>query len=187
MTTINTFLLLKPDWQDHPRVQREWRTAVQKAITGHEKRWALYSWARTGIQYTLAALGWEDMAYTRRKVFKFQKGIVGVPIWPALAVLTAQAASGQKQVQIASTLHFYTPGRTVALMDPANLDTYESGVIQSVTDTTITLQDNLDNTWDAGDEVAPVIPARIGDRQSFQWVTDQDNTARIVAREAFNG
>jgi hypothetical protein len=58
-------------------------------------------------------------------------------------------------------------------------------VIQSVTGTTVTLQENLANTWDAGDEVVPVIPARIGDRQSFQWITDQDNTVRIMAREAY--
>jgi len=185
VSIINTYLLKKPDWSSPVKVLKSWRTGVQKSIQSAEKRGRIYSRARIGIRFILRAADYAEAAYIHRKVYKYQGGIVGIPLWPYLARIEAQASAGQKDVQVESTVNtFFTPGRTVVLMDPANPENYESGVIASVIATVITLENNLDNTWDAGDEIVPVIPCRIGDSNSFTWATDRNLSISIEAREA---
>jgi len=185
MTTINTYLLKKPDWSSPVKMLKTWRTGVQKAVQSAEKRERIYSRARIGIRFILTAMDYAEAAYIHRKIFKYQGGVIGIPLWPYLARITAQASAGQKEVQVSSTTHtFFTPGRSVVLMDPSDPDSYESGMIASVTTTVITLAENLENTWDAGDEIVPVIPCRVGDSNSFTWATDRNFKISIEAREA---
>lgn len=188
MTEINTHLLIRPNYSTGVNVSKVWRTGIQKAIAAPEKRIRVFSWSRLMTRFTVNAMDWFEMEYTRRKIHKYNSEVVGVPVWPDLDTVQSEAASGQKDVTITETdFTFYLPGRPIVLMDPDDLDVFESGVIDTVADPVITLVDNLSNTWPIGTEIAPVIAARVGDRQSFRFSTDRHIGTTIEAREAFEG
>jgi len=189
MTTPNTYFLERPDWNSSIRVTRLYRTGIQKAIRSDEKRQAIFSFGRLGIRFQVTALDYTQVAYLKRKIFKYQGGIVAVPIWPDLLRIESDANSGQADVTVSGTtyLWFQSVGINVVLIDPTDPTSYEAGIVASVTPTVITLEENLTNTWAEGKEIVPVILARIGDGNAFQYVTDAKGNITIQAREAIAG
>ena len=188
MTTANTYFLARPDWSSPVKALRAYRTGIQKAIRGDEKRQAIYSFGRVGVRFNVTNLTYTEAAYSKRKIFKFQGGIVGVPIWTDLLRITAEASSAQKDVTVSGTtsLWFQHTGINVVLMDPSDPTSFEAGVVASVTPTVITLEENLANTWAIGKEIVPVVMSRIGDNNSFQYFTDEKGNISIQAREAID-
>jgi len=186
MTTPNTYFLERPDWSSPIRVSRLYRTGIQKAIRSDEKRQAIFSFGRLGIRFNMTGLDYTEIAYIRRQIFKYQGGILAIPIWPDLLRIESDANSGQKNVTVSGTtyLWFQHIGMNIVLMDPDDPTSYEVGIVASVTSTVITLEENLVNTWEEGKEIVPVIFSRIGDGNSFQFFTDAKGNITIQAREA---
>lgn len=188
MTDINTTLLVPPNWEHKVSIIELFRTSIQKSITGHEKRMGIFSWYRLGTRFSIDSLSWEEMARVRRRFMRFQTGIVGIPLWTDLDVLAAQAAAAQADVEITAVENtWFKVGRKVCIWDPTDLDDYETGEISAVDydNATITLSANLDSTWDAGSHIAPILAARLGNANSFRWMTDTYNNVAIEAREGF--
>lgn len=185
MTTINTHLLRDPDWMTPPRISITWRTTLQKSLRSDEKRLQLFSYGRVGIEYLIKTVDYAESAYMKRKVFKFEGAIIGIPLWPYWDYLQAQALSGQNRLEITATVHtFFQIDRNVVVVNPSNIESYEAGVISALGSDYVDLDDNLVSTWDAESWVLPVIPARIGDENSFSWITDNKHDIRIIATEA---
>jgi len=186
MTTPNTYFLERPDWAAPVRVLRTYRTGIQKAIRSDEKRQAIFSFGRIGVRFNVTHLDYTEIAYSKRKIFKFQGGIIAIPIWPDLLRIEADANSGQKDVTVSGTtyLWFQHTGMNVALIDPDDPTSYEAGVVASVTPTVITLEDNLVSTWVEGKEIVPIVFSRVGDNNSFQFFTDIKGNIVVQAREA---
>ncbi|BBO92047.1 hypothetical protein DSCOOX_52270 [Desulfosarcina ovata subsp. ovata] len=110
----------------------------------------------------------------------------GVPIWPDGTALTAEAASGQAVLSVGQTDYrrFYDGGRCI-LIDPQNPLTYETGIIDSVASTSITLDANLSTTWPAGISVYPLIEGRLSASQSIQLQSYKTAGIDIEVTETF--
>jgi hypothetical protein len=163
-TTINAYLFVFPDWSEPVKIVHIWRTTMLIALDGSEQRAGLFSKKKRRITYLLKSLSYSETAKIKRRLFKYIHLTWGIPVWPDGTELSAQAASGQKVLNVDSTENrsFSVGGKVVVLGGHTN---YEVGTIASKTATSITLEENLTNTWAKDTRVFPLL---IGKSQSVQ-------------------
>ena len=150
-------------------LSHKWRTSLQTSIDGTEKRSALHTWPRVGIDYATKLINDTEFNWVKRKLYKYLYGTWGLPIWPDKTILTSQANSGQAILNVGETTnrHFYV-GRDVIIINPTDFQTWEIAAIDSLTATTITLSANLSNTWPVGSLVLPRYLIRMESPQEVQ-------------------
>ncbi len=175
------YLTIEPESQ---ALRHLWRTHIQTTTRGYEQRSALYSWPRVALsgKYKIATSPYVN--WLKRNLVFSTDAVWGVPAWPDMTALTAQAASGQKTLVVAETAyrHFYT-GRELIIIAAADPFTYEVCGIDTVAAAQITLSENLAATWPAGSRVLPLYDCRIAAEQSVEMSRAQ--SVEIDAREAF--
>ena len=112
MTTISTYFTLPPDWAEGVKYSRAWRTSIITTAQGEEQRSALWTWPRRSLEYTVGGLSYRESAYIKRKFFKGQGTVYGVPLWTCRTTLYQQALVAQPIV-IAQTLtgHEFVVGK----------------------------------------------------------------------------
>ena len=189
MTTISTYFTLPPDWAEGVKYSRAWRTSIITTAQGEEQRSALFTWPRRSLEYTVGGLSYGESAYIKRKFFKGQGTVYGVPLWTSRTTLAAQASSGQPVVSLVDfDGHEFVEGDLVILLG-STPDSYEVGEIDSLVDAgavlTVTLTENLAATWAAGTSVCPVLPCRIRSEQQVEALTAEVVKTTIEAAEAF--
>lgn len=125
-----------------------------------------------------------ESAYLHRKIYKEMHSLLGIPLWPDMVLLTAQATAGTNILTVDDTddCAFQT-GYQVVLLDPDDPDVYEIGIVESITTTQITLVDNLANTWDPGTEIYPIMISRIQQTATLTHKTDSFSNTTIEATE----
>jgi hypothetical protein len=162
-------------------VAHRWRTAIQKTVKGGEKRSALFTWPRIILRNTFTPTGSREINWMKRKIVKYADAIWGIPVWPDLTALTAQAASGQKILAVSATddRHFYTD-RQCVIVNAADPLIYEVGMIDVLAAQQITLTVNLAATWPAGSWVLPLYECRIA---SDREVSRQQSNRREIELE----
>ena len=169
-----------PNWGNELSLAEGWRTGILRRPTGAEQRSMLYTIPRSTLRYTPTTDDFSQRAWLTRYLHRYLHGLWAVPVWPDMTRLTAQAASGQAVLAVESTAYrrFY-PGMGCILIDPADWSTVETGIIDTVTATQITLADNLSTTWSAA-LVYPTITARLSTSQTVQCVTARHAAIELV-------
>lgn len=186
MTTIHAYFTLPPDWGSGVTLTRSYKTGIQMSVTGQEKRSALYSWPRRALKYKVIGMSAAEVAYIKRKIWRHQHHVWGVPLWTDGSKLTAIAAAGTKSLAVEDTRYRdFAIGDKVIITNPANPDSYEYGTIASFTQTGITLVDNLTYSWTSFYFVYPVLPARFEASMTLTSRTDRVGEMTIKAVEAF--
>ena len=148
---IDAYLTIPPNWGQDISISHIWRTGIQESITGIEKRSALYTWRRRKIEYSLDLLDSKEAQWVKRYLYQYMHQIWGIPIWPDFTDLTSQANSGQKILSVAQTSYRrFEEGGRVILVSLSDFTLCEEGEIDTLTDTQITLADNLAVTWPSG-------------------------------------
>jgi len=162
--TINDYFLLPPDWSSSVSQKRIWRTSIQTSIEEGEKRSALFTWPRRTLKFNVQCMSIPETNYVRRKLYKNLHNVWGIPLWPEWTKLSSQASSGQAVLNVGSTegRNFEVGGKCMILVDE---DNYEAGDILSLTATSITLDTNLNSTWDSGLYVYPILKSKLNVNQ----------------------
>ncbi|MBN2568124.1 MAG: hypothetical protein JXB42_01705 [Deltaproteobacteria bacterium] len=164
-----------------------WKTSIQAGVKGGEKRSALYTWPRVTLDNTFWLTSISEFNWVKRNLYRHLSDSWGIPLWPDKTQLTAQAASGQKVLTVAKTSyrHFYAD-RNLIILDPSDYTSYEVGTIASVdSDTQITLEDNLANTWASRQYVIPHYDFTIDDSQSIDFNLHTEQELSFTASEQF--
>lgn len=163
---VSEYLLLPVDWNTPLSLSKTWDTKIQESINGKEVRSAIYSFPRNSFRYTYTLLSQKEISYLNRRIYKNLHNIWGIPYWQDQTFLSSQAVSGQPVLNVESTEYrnFEVGGSCVIL---AGIGEYEVGQILSFTATTITLQDDLNTTWDSGVLVMPLLQGRIDPVQTI--------------------
>jgi len=167
-------------------VSHLWKTSIQKGITGGEKRAALFTWPRIQLEYETMLTNDTEFNWIARKLYKYLYGLWGIPIWSDRTTLSSQAALGQKVLNVVGTdnRHFYA-GRDIIIINPTNFQLYETGKIESLTSTSITLDANLSSTWPIGSLVLPRYLFRMENPQEVQSKVFQYQELKFSSIESF--
>lgn len=168
-------------------VSHRWQTHIQETIQGYEKRSALLTWPRVGLDNELRFITSTERNFIRSSLHQNLHNTWAFPFVHDQTKLTSQASSGQKILTLESTSdrHFYN-GRTSIIVNPSNWKSYEFCTIDTVdTATQITLLSNLSSTWAVNSKVYPCYEYRIGEAQDLETVFRQLNTLNILATECF--
>jgi len=175
----DVYLTIPPQSQT---VAHRWRTGIQKAVNGQEKRSALLTWPRVILRNMITPTGSREINWLKRKIIKYADALWGIPIWADKTELTAPAASGQKILAVAATAdrHFYAD-RQCVIADPADPLSYEVGTIDVLAAQQITLVANLGATWPSGSWVLPLYEFRIA---ADQEVSRRQSNRREIEFEA---
>jgi hypothetical protein len=164
-----------------------WRTTIQETIEGGEKRTALYSWPRIGLENQMEFTTNAERYFIKAALFTDLHNTWFFPFIADKTELTASAASGQKILTVDETdyRHFYA-GRQCILIDAYDWETYEYAEIDTVDSSTqITLVSNLTDTWGVGTKVFPLYEFRIKPEQSINFIAPDFDTIDIIADESF--
>ena len=153
------YLLTPPDWSQQVKVRRMWRTAVQRSVDGGCSRQGLYSVPHLSMAYRISTISAAETDYIRRRLYASLHQIVGCPLWPDRSDLTAGVSEGHAALSLDTTLRHFEVGAPVILFKSA--DDYALGVILSLTDDEIILEDDLESDWPAGTTVYPLLQGRL--------------------------
>ena len=168
------------------RISHIWKTNIQTTIKGVEKRSMLYTWPRVTIYNEFIADSTERINYLKRNIFRYGDVVWGIPVWMDKTLLTAQANSGQKTLNVGETAyrHFYA-GRQCIIINPSNHLSYEVGTIVTVNATSLVLLVNLTSTWAGGSLVFPLYDCRINVEQELGAEIMVPQTFQVLATEAY--
>jgi len=145
------------------------------------------TWPRKSLKYTITGKTSAESAYIKRKIYKSIDKVFGIPLWINRTSLSSEAASDQKQLDVDSIAYYnsYEVGAPVIIL--ASLLNYEVGIIDSITDTKITLEDNLVNTWPVGTSVYPLLQGNISVDQQAKMITSGVGTFIVDFEEQYDG
>ena len=168
------------------RIAHQWRTHIQKTVTGIEKRTALFTWPRLKLNYKYALATSAEINWFKRNLFFSTDKIWGLPLWPDKTILTVQAAAAQKILAVGQTSyrHFYA-GRAVIIISADSPNDYEVGLIETLAENQITLAENLAYAWPAGAQVLPLYDCRVDGKQSAAAEMLRRQTVEMEGTEAF--
>lgn len=174
---------LCPDTQ---KISHTWKTSIQTTVKGAEKRSALFTWPRIKLSNSFVLNIPKTINYLKRNLYRYADAVWGVPVWTDKTVLTSQAASGQKIINVQQTdyRHFYS-GRSFILVNPADTSIYEIGTIDILTSAQITALTNLTNTWPAGSLALPLYDCRVSPQEEISASSLRNQTFDLEANEAF--
>ena len=182
---MDAVFVLPPNWAHNVKVSDIWQTGILKTPNGHEQRSALFTWARIKISYTAAAFTFRENAWLTRALFKSMHGLWGVAIWTDGTMLTSQAASGQKILAVEETdYRRFTEDKGCIIFNPEDTLTFETGTIDVLASSQITLTDNLTSTWTAGSVLFPLIEARLSAQQDIRCMTSRLTDLELEFTEA---
>jgi len=157
--SIDEYFLL-PSKNEAFSFKKKWLTEILTAIDGNEQRSALLTWPRRSLTIASIALTSSDLNYIKRIFFKKLHLTWGIPFYQDRTVLTSQAASGQKTLNVESTQYRnFEIGAPCILLESKS--SFEPGTIASFNDTQITFEENLASTWPVSTPVYPVLQAKI--------------------------
>lgn len=175
MTVLSAYFVVPPDWAaNRPKVSHIWRTNIQRAITGREKRSALFTFKRKRVAYSTIAINRDELVWLEAMFFKYLHYQWGFPIWPDKAILDAVGNIGDNTLSIETSIYRrFEIGDECILIDKTDFRTYEVQTISGITLTQISLVGSLTKTWEKGSFVYPVIASRISEDQVLSYQTDE--------------
>jgi len=175
LSILSAYFVVPPDWAaNRPKVSHTWRTNIQKAITGREKRSALFTSKRKRVAYSSIAMYRNELIWLEAMFFKYLHYQWGFPIWPDKAILSAIGTIGDNSLTVKTTIYRrFEIGDECILIDKTDFRTYEVQTISGISLTQISLGGVLTKTWGIGSFVYPVIASRISEDQVLSYQTDE--------------
>ncbi len=185
MIQINEYLTILPNWKGNYIYRKRWQTSIQSSINGYEKRTALYTWPRRSLSFPIFTGDYSSVALLKRKLYKNLHQIWGVPFWQDGTILTSQAQSGQKTLNVRSTKY-----RNFEVNAPliifSNENNYEICKIDNLTENQIIVKKNLTQTWSTGTSVFPLLQGRLESGQAIDFLSSQISEANFEVKEEFD-
>jgi len=182
--TVDEYLLLEPA-KGSFKFRKRWQTGIQIGLNGEEVRSALFTWLRRSITAKYFAKTHAELNYLKRILFKNLHLVWGIPFWQDETTLTSQASSGQKILDVGSTLHRNFEAGALCISFQS-ITSYEVGQVDSFTADQITLVDNLATTWPAGTKIYPLLKGKIEAQQEIDLIDPAKGGIVIDAHEEFD-
>ncbi len=181
---INEYLFIPPNWKSPVFYRRRWFTNLMSSLDNTEQRSMLYTWPRRSLSYSILTSGYSESAYLKERLYKSLPNVWGVPFWQDETFLTSVALVGQKIINLDTRWRdFDVGGRCVLYSSPID---WEVGVIGILGDSQITLQENLQRTWQQGVKVYPILAGRVKNELPLNLVTSTMSELSLEVTEEFN-
>ncbi len=165
---------LEPDWAAEVIEGIEYLTDVFSAADTSEQRRQLRVLPRRHIEYTAKPMTGQESAYLLALLYGWIGHKYGVLAWPDAMRLTSSVSVGGTVLPVESTAtRDFAAGQIVLLW--VNPTTYEARIVESFDGTSITLTDELQQSWVAG--VTRVIPVFIGSLSTTAGLTRHSSIA----------
>lgn len=170
-----------PDWSQALTERLEWATDILTSSTGAEQRRALRISPRRYYEARFIT------AQTDRSHFDMVlagngAGVWALPLWEQMQTLSEDAPAGSQAIACETAHREWRPGTMVVLRgaDVGDVFTLETGIVDAVLPTGITLQRPLQQDWPAGARLYPARSARFSQLPTVERVTDQAITTSIT-------
>lgn len=166
---IDEYLFIPPDWKEPPKYRRRWMTSTMSSLDNTEQRSMLFSWPRRSLSFNVTTKNYHETAYLKQRLYKSLHKIWGVPFWQDETYLNSIALSGQKVLNLDTRWrNFDLNGDCVLYQSDIS---WEVGQINALSNSQITLKNNLGATWPGGTSVFPILAGRIRNEQTYDMVT----------------
>lgn len=168
--TANPVWMFPPNWDNGVLERLEWKTDVLASETGEEQRISRRLTPRRSFEASFL------IQRRERQYLDVLLGTSGalpflIPLWHSVSFTTASSASGTDTLHVDTRWREYEVGGLVILRGPG-FNNYEVGEILAVTDSSLQLISDLENTWQSGTYVYPAKTATLADRQQTEKKTD---------------
>lgn len=169
------------------KLTHTWFTAIQKTITGIEKRSRLYNYPRISMTYEYTTANSIHSNYIRNRLKSGIKEIWDTPVFSDRSVLSIDSVAGTNTITVTDigNRHFYV-GREAILVNPHDWTLYEKITISNITDDVITTDSSLSSNWVTGSNIYPVYSCRIDPEQSINKVVIQTDTFNMEFKQAYS-
>lgn len=149
-----------------------WNTGIQKAISGVEKRSALFTWYRISTECDYITGVNSESVWIRNR---FKKDITDpwyIPLFPDRTTITGNLGVGETTIPCADlTYRHFIEGEKALIVDNTDWKTYELITIDTIAGNNITINSpGLVSACNAGFYIYPVFECRI---QAAQELTKQ--------------
>ncbi|MGI4991072.1 hypothetical protein ACRXCV_00450 (plasmid) [Halobacteriovorax sp. GFR7] len=131
-----------------------WLTGVTTAVTGDEQRMPLRYYPRVQVNQ-VAVIAEEQLNQFRARMATWHSQNYTVPLWQRQVILAVQALANQPVLTVDNVELGAKAGDQIMLT--LGWDDYEILQVDSVTDTTVTLQSDLKSSWRVGSVVTLVV------------------------------
>lgn len=163
-------------------VTHSWKTGIQLTINGAEKRSALKTWPKINVHSTYPITGNNHIIFLKRSLYQYSDGIIGIPLWCDKSKLTAPTAAADLQCDTRYR-RFYT-GRQIIVVDRLDHTKYEIGRIASISDSQITLTENLTKGFSDG-WILPFYECRILSEKTIRLMHQGRNALSVESEEIY--
>jgi len=169
----------------------EWKTGIQRAVSGKEKRSALFSWPRVSVDYNYITITAAERNWFKNNLYQYigQDHTWSVPIWSDACRLSADANSGQAVISCLDDPQYmnFQADRFAVLVDPSSYTNYEVIEISSVATNEALAKSTLSATWSSDSTyIVPLFDMQL-DSQTALLSRTEDEVSRIKLKfkEAF--
>lgn len=137
----------------------EWLTNIITAKDGSEQRIALRDAPRQGFALNVITDDELDQSKIEAALFGWQKRIWGVPVWPHYVLHTADINIDDETISVDTTNRVFDDGGLAVIWQGDN--NYEVVKINTVSDTSLTLNSPVLNNWTGRKLIIPVKTANM--------------------------
>jgi hypothetical protein len=166
MITIGDHILIphRPDFSTRPRLRRQWRTGVDRSLTGREAAASVRGYAFREYRYTVLpydAVEHSLLVDAIEAALRATKA--AVPFWGRGTRLSVATTAGASLLTLERASHGITAGHYIILThwDSAEHRTWEIASVASVSSATLFLGANLTLAWPAGTWAHPIMFGRL--------------------------
>ena len=169
----------------------EWKTGIQKAISGQEKLSALFSWPRVKVDQKHTVITATERNFIKNSLFEFASldKIWAVPLWSDACQLSVNANSGQAVISTVEDPQAmdYLVDRYAVLANISDYTSYEVIEISSIATNEINAKVSLSSTWDKDSTfICPLHDMTLNSTQNeLSRTEDEISTIQLRFREAF--
>lgn len=152
------------NWVESVRMDEAFNTRINQALTDAEKRTQLLDRPFRTLEVTLNGMAQAQTHALGNMMMRWAEARTLVPVYMDRSKLTAAAASGQPIISCDTTLRRFYIGQRILIagnQQRCELVDTEVGQIQSFTDTTITLEDNLASAFKVNALVYPLMECKV--------------------------
>ena len=169
--TAHTVWPLPPNWDKGVLERLEWKTDILTSETAEEHRTPRRLTPRRSFEVAFL------LSDARRRVAESILAGQGaatllIPVWQDVALLSAAATAGTNLIPIDTRWREYRIGGLVILRNPRTL-AWEVGTVAAISDSSLTLISNLENSWSAGTYCHPAKLAKIVEHARSGKKTDR--------------
>lgn len=181
---IDEYLFMPPDWKEPLLYRRKWMTGIMPSINNMEQRSMHYTWPRRSLSFNVITKDYHETAYLKQRLYKSLHKVWGTPFWQDETYLSSVAPIGQKVLGLDTRWRNFDLNGYCVLYQ-SNIS-WEVGQIDILSDSQITLKNNLGATWSKGTSVFPILAGRIRNDQTYDMITSSMIGLSLEVTEEFD-